>query len=201
MVAQKIQFQVLWVSILKTYSPNDCIGGMFESQDGNGCSLQRSIPGAQFWLDFDFAFILTGEPTIPDLQCSSSFSWTDVKTGETKSGSFTVENIGEPNSMLDWEIESHPDWGTWTISPESGDDLKPEDEPITISVSVVAPDEKNTEFTGNLSVVNKENASDYESIPISLTTSKNRLYINIPFLRFLEKHPHWFPILRLLLGL
>jgi hypothetical protein len=41
--------------------------------------------------------------------------------------------------MLDWKVESYPNWGTWTFSPESGDGLKPEYVPNTISVSVVAP--------------------------------------------------------------
>ncbi len=39
------------------------------------------------------------------------------------------------------------------------------------------------------------------SDPLSVSMPKNKPYINTPFLRFLENHPHMFPLLRQLLGL
>ncbi len=39
------------------------------------------------------------------------------------------------------------------------------------------------------------------SDPLSVSMPKTRQYINMPFLQFLENHPHMFPLLRQLLGL
>jgi len=84
---------------------------------------------------------------LPDLSCEGSLSWTDVKPGESVTGEITIENIGDPVSLLDWEVESHPDWGTWTFNPESGEDLETGEYQI-IDVEVIAPDNPNTEFFG-----------------------------------------------------
>ena len=82
------------------------------------------------WLDlYDYSFTnpswdesanfcikaMTGEyiPLIPDLNCHGELKWTDVKTETEVNGSFTVENIGEAGSRLDWEISEYPDWGIW----------------------------------------------------------------------------------------
>ena len=135
-----------------------------------------------------------------DLDCDRNLSWIQVKPGDTVLGSFTVENIGDSGSILDWEIVESPEWGIWTFTPEEGDDLTPEDGSITVTVSVVAPDKKNKEFSGEITIVNKENSSDYEIISISLTTPKNK-ETNSPFLQFLENHPRLFPLLRQLLDL
>ncbi|MCK4415996.1 MAG: hypothetical protein KAU84_02480, partial [Thermoplasmatales archaeon] len=143
------------------------------------------------------------EEAISDLDCDGSLSWTDVSPGSTVIDSFVIENIGDPTSLLDWEIESHPDWGDWTITPDDGYDLMPEDGPFTVNVSVVAPDEKNSEFTGNITIVNKENASDFCTIAMSLSTPKNKPYnfiLNM-FAWLFERFPNAFPILRFLLGL
>jgi hypothetical protein len=141
----------------------------------------------------------------PDLDCKGSLSWTSVTPGATVTGSFIVSNIGDPNSELDWKIDSYPSWGTWTFNPSSGDDLKPSDGPVTIQVSVVAPNQQQQTFTGQVKVVNKEDSSDYCTIPVSLATPRNKPYINPLFLQFLERflsnHPRLFPILRHLLGL
>lgn len=139
----------------------------------------------------------------PDLSCEGSLSWSGVKPGSTVDGSFSVKNIGDPNSLLDWEIESYPGWGNWIFNPESGEDLTPEDGEVTVNVSVVAPDEKNKEFTGNITIVNKENASDFCTIAVSLSTPKNKPYnfiLNM-FAWLFERFPNAFPILRHLLEL
>lgn len=111
---------------------------------------------------------------IPDLTCSGSLSWTDVKPGDIVSGDFTVTNSGDPDSLLDCEIIEWPDWGTWTFTPKSGIDLTPEVGPITLQVTVVVPEEKNQEFTGEVKIVNKENNNDFCTISILLTTQRNR---------------------------
>jgi len=119
-------------------------------------------------------YFTTEETPVPDLDCGGSLSWTGVKPGATVSGSFTVENIGDPNSLLDWEIESHPNWGTsWTFDPENGEDLTPEDDPVTVNVEVVAPNQQNSNFAGELKIVNSDNSSDFCIIPVYLSTPVN----------------------------
>ncbi len=136
----------------------------------------------------------------PDLDCDGSLSWTDVTPGEARTSYFTVENIGEPESLLDWEIESHPDWGDWTFTPDSGDDLLP-NTPVTIGVTVIAPDEQEETFTGEVVLVNSEDPDDTCVIDVSLATPVNQ-QVQYPFIQWvLERFPNAFPILRYLLGL
>ena len=105
----------------------------------------------------------------PNLDATGSLTWTNVKKGATVTGSFTVKNIGDANSRLDWKVLQWPSWGTWTFTPSSGDNLKPADGTKTIAISVVAPNTKNT-FTGTIKVVNCEDHTDFGTIAISLTT-------------------------------
>jgi hypothetical protein len=145
----------------------------------------------------------TSEETIPDLNCDGSLSWTDVSIGSTVTGRFYVENIGDPTSLLDWEIESKPDWGTWIIAPEEGYDLTPEHEPYIVEVSIIAPDKENSEFTGEVKIVNMDDNSDFCVIDVSLATPKNKPFIySFPILSWLiERFTNAFPILRDLLRL
>jgi hypothetical protein len=110
-----------------------------------------------------------------DLTTQGTLSWSNIIKGSTVTGSFLVSNIGDTGSRLDWKIASWPTWGTWTFTPSSGDNLKPEDGAKNISVTVVAPDAfykmaAGQTFTGNVTIVNEENASDVCIIPISMTT-------------------------------
>ena len=111
----------------------------------------------------------TKEEPVPDLNCDGTLSWVNVNPGASVTGYFTVENIGESGSLLDWEIDDYPDWGIWTFTPSSGDDLLPNN-PVTIGVTVIAPNQQNEEFTGNVTIVNKENSSDFCTIDVSLAT-------------------------------
>jgi len=148
--------------------------------------------------DTDTATVNVEAVLTPNLHCDGSLSWTTVRPGSTISGEFIVSNVGDPGSLLDWEISESPDWGTWTFNPSSGTDLKPEDGLVTIQVSVVAPDEKNQHYSGNIKVVNSEDSSDYGIIQVSLTTPKTKA-INLLFQNFLNNHPYLFPILQRLL--
>ncbi len=143
----------------------------------------------------------TGEKIHEKLFCNGSLSWTDVKPGTTITGSFTVENVGAAFTNLSWEIIEWPEWGTWTMSPTQGDHLTPEDGPITINVSVIAPNKKNSKFTGQILVINRENSSDNDTIPISLATpyQVHLTFSNI-LERILDRFPHAFPVLRFLLS-
>lgn len=135
-----------------------------------------------------------------DLEGNGVLSWVDVSTGSTVTGSFTIQNNGNPGSSIDWEVVSWPDWGTWTFTPDSGEDLTPEDGELTIEVSATAPDEKNEEFADYVKVVNTENSSDYCLIHISLTTPKS-LRTNHLAIQFLEQHPYLLLLLKNIIGL
>jgi len=80
-----------------------------------------------------------------------------------------------------------------------GDNLKPGDEPVTVEVDVVAPDEQNEEFTGEIKIVNSEDPDDTCTIDVSLATPVNQQVINPLFKIILERFPNAFPILRYLL--
>jgi hypothetical protein len=113
---------------------------------------------------------------IPDLECYGSLSWQDVSPENQVSGEFTLENIGDTESQLNWTIEKTPQWGQWSFDPDEGIGLTPEDGAIVVSVTVVAPEEPNYNLEGEIKVVNTDNNSDYSIIPVSLTTSKTKMF-------------------------
>jgi hypothetical protein len=141
-------------------------------------------------------------PHLPDLDCNGSLSWSHIKPGGTIHGSFKVLNRGFNDTRLNWTINNTITWGTWRFIPTSGENLTPWEGPMTVQVYVVVPNEKNQIFNGILRVENRDNASDYVDIPISVTTSASCTVPshNLFFLWLLERFPHGFPILRHLLG-
>jgi hypothetical protein len=142
---------------------------------------------------WDFTTEAQAQPT-PDLDVTGTLSWTKVKPGATVTGSLTVKNIGEAGSKLDWEVASYPSWGTWTFTPSSGTDLAAGSS-TTVQVTVVAPDEKNQNFTGDVKFVNSENSGDFVIIHVSLVTPKNKALA----LHFLDLLFERFPMLKQLL--
>ena len=167
--------------------------------------MHYSMDGGNTWGNFatnDGCFKTYGiHEGGPDLTCEGSLSWNDVTGGSTVYGSITVENIGSPGTLLDWEIESYPDWGTWSFDQESGTGLTPEDGEIIVDVEVVAPDDPETEFEGEVKIVNSENSADFCIIDVSLATPVSQQNSHILIQRFLERFPNAFPILRHLLEL
>ncbi len=140
----------------------------------------------------------TEEEPEPDLSCEGSLSWTKVKPGETVTDSFTIVNIGDADSNLDWEITDWPkDWGSWSFTPISGEDLKPEDGEFSINVSVTAPDEKKKDFSGTITISNTEDTSDTCTIQVTLSTpaNKNSFFINT-LKQVVQKIFQQFPILK-----
>jgi hypothetical protein len=128
------------------------------------------------------------EPNTPDLDCSGSLSWTNVQPGATVTGSFQVENIGDPGSLLNWTINtSLINWGTWSFTPESGVNLTPEDGQVTVQVSVVAPNEQNSEFEGYIRVENQDNPEDFDLILVHLKTPVDIHAIRTTIHQFLLK--------------
>ncbi|DAC72671.1 MAG TPA: hypothetical protein DSN98_04110 [Thermoplasmata archaeon] len=142
----------------------------------------------------------TGYKIHEKLFCNGSLVWADVKPGATITGSFTVENVGAALTNLSWEITGWPDWGTWTFTPSNGNHLTPEGGPITINVSVIAPKKRNSEFTGEITIVNSNNNSDFDTIPVTVATPYQVHFTLLDILQALmERFPHAFPLLRHLL--
>ena len=106
-----------------------------------------------------------------DLETNGSLQWNDVSAGETLYGNFTLRNNGEPQSSLNWSIDSTPSWGIWTITPSSGEDLTPEQGPVSVHVTVVAPTGGGPSYHGEILVVNQEDPSDIGRVPVWLNMS------------------------------
>ena len=133
----------------------------------------------------------------PDLYCEGGIIQNRVEPGSMISGCFTVENIGEPGSLLDWEVVGWPDFGEfWTISPLKGEDLTPEDDQIIVTVRFMTPNETETYFGGVIKVCAIDNPEDCHMIAINIAISKNR-EIPSPSLDLVELDPYIVGSLRL----
>jgi C1A family cysteine protease len=132
---------------------------------------------------------------VPDLDCEGELIWEKVKPLTEITGSFTIENIGEEYSELDWTVSEWPEWGDWTFSPISGYNLLPEDGKITVEVSVIVPEDENKEFTGDVKIQNTNNESDFEIIEVYLKTPRSSGI----FFDFILKIIDRFPILQFIL--
>ncbi len=131
-------------------------------------------PGPLMNQVFKIVYIPPEEPTEgANLDCTGSLSWSSVQLEQTVNGTFQVQNIGDPGSALSWEIDTASiPWGTWSFSPESGEGLTPEDGAVTVQVSVIAPNEKNREFTGFIHVQNTQDPQDFDVVQVYLKTLK-----------------------------
>ncbi len=128
------------------------------------------------------------QPNTPNLDYSGSFSWINVKPGETVNGTFQVQNIGDEGSLLNWTVNtSSISWGTWSFTPASGENLTPEDGQVTIEVSVIAPNETNSGFQCYIRVENIDNSSDFGEIPVHLKTPKNNHVFHRSIYQFIVK--------------
>jgi hypothetical protein len=129
---------------------------------------------------------------IADLSCHTVFGWPDQVPGGTITDEFTIRNIGDENSLLNWEVQSCPEWGNWTFDPSSGVDLEPEDGPLSVTVNVDVPDEQNTDFSGEIILVNSNNLEDTATIPVSMSTEKAKgfhMFDHLPwFVQWVIEH-------------
>lgn len=133
-----------------------------------------------------------------DLVASGSIQVTDITPGSLINGSFTIQNNGEVDSLLDWEIESIPEWGTWEFSEEQGSDLTPEQGENVITVTVNVPSEKSKTFTGGIKIINTNSPTDFEVIPLSITTPHTKqIYSLQSWMNIFQDHyPFFYQILQ-----
>ncbi|KYK30401.1 MAG: hypothetical protein AYK22_03975 [Thermoplasmatales archaeon SG8-52-3] len=104
--------------------------------------------------------------------CDGNLAWSSVKPNSEVTGNFQISNCGEEGSLLNWELDSVPIWGVWELSPDSGTDLA-YGESITIEVTVTAPPDENTEFSGKVKIINSDDPSDYCEIDVLLNTPRS----------------------------
>jgi hypothetical protein len=138
------------------------------------------------------------EPEIPDLNCDGIIHYDGITAGSTVYGTFKVLNIGGPNSTLNWEIESYPNWGTWTFNPISGENLTPEDEFITVYLTIEIPSESDTAFEGYIRVINQDDVEDYDLIPVYIKTPRQKI-TDMIFFKFLKNNLNIYWFLQLIL--
>jgi hypothetical protein len=172
---------------------NGPIGEFMEVTPEKEIVWEYENPYPNYWQNNLFKFVYyppeAPPPDEPNLDCDGSLNWNNVEAGITLEGDFQVKNIGDSGSLLNWKVESYPNWGTWSFDPESGVNLTPENSPFEVKITVTAPDEVNKEFEGYIRIVNQEDSEDYDVIPVYLKTPKNKATIHLLFWRLFEKFP------------
>jgi hypothetical protein len=130
----------------------------------------------------------------PVLECDGEIRWTRITPGSDIIDEFSIGNTGEPGSVLQWEIESYPSWGTWDFSEDSGFIMDGVWDPI--QVFITAPEESQTEFTGTIKIINSNNPSESCTIDVTIETPRSNSLFQTLFERLLERFPNIFPIMR-----
>ncbi len=106
----------------------------------------------------------------PDLETEGGpLSWSNVEPDATKTANIYVKNDGDDKSLLDWAVESKPDWVS--INPSEGDDLKPSDGSKSLEVTVEGPGQGESSRNGEIKIVNTHNNNDFEIIEVSISLS------------------------------
>lgn len=177
-------------------SPAICDGKLYIGSVDNSLYCLDAFTGEKIWqfsanntfllssaIADDHVFSVSGDtlycfgdeyPANADLDCTGSFSFTNVKPGSVCSAQLIISNVGSIGSELDWEIHSFPDWGVWSFYPGSGSQLTPSDDAVIVDITIQVPSEKDTCFTGEIEVINRDNPKDHEVLDVSLSTSMNK---------------------------
>ena len=95
----------------------------------------------------------------------------------TKTATLTVKNEGESDSSLNWQVDTsyydHPDCVT-NIDPSSGTNLLESSDGTKVTVTIQAPNEKESSCSGGIKFVNSDDSSDYKVISVSVSTPKTK---------------------------
>ena len=145
-----------------------------EGENINDVNVTGKIPSGAEVTDDDTATVNVEARTIPKIGCEGTLRWSKITPESTVTGIIYVKNIGDAGSELKWSVCGYPTWGTWTFTPSSGTGLKPADGKKPIIVTVVAPNQKRHQFTGQIILCNDENTSDTCTIQASLATPKSK---------------------------
>jgi len=162
-----------------------------QTSNSNNYVSDSGIVDIKVWAEDDDWTILyhvgvRGKLIKPNLKCSANLHFGYVKLGQVIEDSIKIENVGGSGSELDWKFDSWPSWGTWTFTPSSGCNLKPEDGIVTVTVKIVVPTVVD-DFTGELKIINENDDNDYEIIDTSLSTRRNKQLSNPSIVLLLEK--------------
>ena len=125
---------------------------------------------------FKICYIPIEPQSGPDIEGNGDLHWKLVSPGSLQTGSFTISNIGDAYSKLNWSIIDYPNWGTWNFTPDSGQNLTPEEGLLTIYVEMIAPNQKNRLFNGEIKIVNLQDINDYDIISVSVSTPNVHQY-------------------------
>jgi hypothetical protein len=137
---------------------------------------------------YDVSFELYGSLCfcIPRIICNGFLNWQNVKPGDNLYGTFEVCNCGEEDSLLEWELLSHPNWSDWNIYPDKG--FVRAGDCVTINVEVIAPEKQNSIYTGKIKLQANGFPGSNE-VDVVLTTQRSREIFNFIFLRFIDMFP------------
>ncbi len=149
---------------------NGANGIFFEINPDKEIIWEYTNPFPSFLLNdvFKVEYYLPKEPEVADLDCDGSLRWNNIPIDKKVTGDFQIKNIGESNSLLNWIITEYPDWGIWKFSSEFGENLAPEDGPVTIQVNIDVSDEIDNEFEGIIRIENQVDSEDFDTIPVYL---------------------------------
>jgi hypothetical protein len=167
----------------------------------NNYTIRLAVTDSIFETDIDFTWVSIEEEKIPDLEGVGSLSWDEIEPGVIITGSFQVVNIGDEDSNLHWMITDYPEWGNWSFEPMNGTNLTPNSGAVEVFVEVEVPDQEDSEFTGEIKLINIENDEDFDIIPVTLTTPKNKgISLISLFQRFFFNYPNLFLLIHEILG-
>lgn len=143
--------------------------------------LPEGIPFDLTVLEGAIVDILTKNAT-SHLDATGVLVWNDVTPNATVSGVFSIQNTGSDESSINWSVVNWPSWGTWVFSPSNGTGLSPNDESITIEVTVTAPAQKRQDYGGVITVINPDNPSDRCEVHVALATRLTAFHSGITML-------------------
>lgn len=112
--------------------------------------------------------IITSEESY--LNCIGDIIFSEeVEPGSVIYGSFYIENIGEPDSNLNWEVIEKPYYAD--VFPSSGYNLKPSQGQFEVDVDITVPDRENGDYSSEIIVRNMDDPSNEDTVMIMFSTA------------------------------